>query len=192
MEKRLTEYLNNAPNEKEFHGSYCKIYLTTIDDEKMIIKQSRHKEYYETEKNFLIRVQHWEECFPKLKYYDDKSKTLIMKYVGDNLHEHMSKNPDDNLADYEEKLYECNQKLKKAGFYHNDIREKNICIDDKGILRFIDFERCTRNIRQLKHHRGPFVYRKWNYYRPDEKHKENIPILDEKFQMSYWFPHLYK
>ena len=192
MEKKLSEYLNKLPHEKDFHGSYCKIFLTTIDGEKMIIKQSRHKEYYENEKNFLIKMQHLEECFPQLKYYDNNSKTLIMKYVGENIANIFKKNPEFNLADYEEKIYECNQKIKRSAFYHNDIKPQNICIDDKGILRFIDFEKCTRILGEFKHNRGPFAYREWECYRPDKKHKENIPILDKKFSMRYWFPKFYK
>ena len=191
MEKSLTEYLKQFNIEQEFKGAYSKINLITIDGEKMIIKHFNRKDYYETEKNVLKKVQAWEECFPKIKYYDNNNKIVVMKYVGENLYNIIQKNPNFNIADYEEKLYECNQKLRRAGYIQNDCTEKNMCIDDEGVLRLIDFECSHKNLLDRRRTLGPFAYRKWASYRPDEKQKENIPILDKKYGMDYWFAGFY-
>jgi len=189
MEKKhIEEYLKNYSKEQEWKGAYSKIYLITIDGEKMIIKQFNRNDYYQTEKKVLIKLQHWEDCFPKIKYYDDNSKTVITKYVGENISNIFKKNPEFNLADYEEKIYECNQKIKRAGFYHNDCNTKNLCIDDEGVLRFIDFECCHPNHLNHKKDYGPFAYRNWkNIYRPYEDQKEKIAIWDEKYDMAFWY-----
>lgn len=190
MEKKdIQEYLKNYAKEQEWKGAYSKIHLITIDGEKMIIKQFTRKDYYETEKKVLIKVQCWEECFPKIKYYDDNSKTVLMKYVGENVSNIFKKNPEFNLADYEEKIYECNQKIKRAGFYHNDCSMKNLCIDDEGVLRFIDFECCHPNHLDNKKDYGPFAYRDWknNCYRPYEDQEEKIAIWDISYDMPFWY-----
>ena len=189
MEKNLHEYLKNFNTETSLNprGAYSKVNLVTIDGEKMIIKHFNRNDYYATERNVLKKVQVWEECFPKLKYYDNNNKIIVMKYVGESVYNIIQENPNFNIADYEKKLYDCNQRLKKAGFYHNDCSEKNMCIDDEGVLRLIDFECCHKKLLDHRRHVGPFAYRKWASYRPDEKQKENIPILDKKFNMDYWF-----
>ena len=191
MEKDLTEYLKNFNKEKDFKGAYSKIHLITIDGEKMIIKHSNRKDYYDTERNVLLKLQNWEDCFPKIKYYDNKNKILIMNYAGETLFDHVKQNPNFNLADHEEKIYECNQKLKRAGYYQNDLHPKNVCIDDKGIIRLIDFECCHKNRLDRKMFLGPFAYRIWSIYKPSINHEQITKDFDKKYNMAYWFGAFY-
>tara|TARA_Y100000816_G_C25926841_1_gene483296 strand:+ start:149 stop:787 length:639 start_codon:yes stop_codon:yes gene_type:complete len=191
MEKNLTEYLKFFNIEQEFKGAYSKIHLIKIDGEKMIIKKTNRNDYYKAEKEVLLKLQYWEDCFPKIKYYDDANRIIIINYVGETLKKHLEKNPNFNLADHEEKMYECNTKLKRAGYYHNDIHDENVCIDDKGIIRFIDFQIATRNQIHNRKKFGPFSYRKWSFYKPGIDHEKLTKDFDKKYNMPFHFGAFY-
>lgn len=107
-----------------------------INGENVIIKTHRTKETYKNEKRnyFLLKNENF---LPKLIYFDDKNLKLLMTDVGNALPliEKI------NLKDYENELVNIlNIMQYKYNIFHNDLRPKNICIDENNNIKLIDFD----------------------------------------------------
>ena len=107
--------------------------------EKLILKYHKHRDKYEHEKNILIKLNN-ESFTPELKYYDNNNMVIATTYCGKIL----SKITDFNFLPYEQQLINImNIMNDKYSLFHNDLRAKNICIDDSGKIYIIDFDRSS-------------------------------------------------
>lgn len=114
--------------------------------EKLILKYYKRYDKYEHEKNILLKLNN-ESFTPELKYYDDNNMVTATTYCGKIL----SKIIDFNFLLYEQQLINImNIMNDKYSLFHNDIRAKNICIDDSGKIYIIDLDKtsnkCTEQI----------------------------------------------
>ena len=110
--------------------------------EYIIFKTHYNSNYYHNEKKIYHLLQN-EDFLPKLKYYDDDNLILGITDVGNAWSIRHTK-----LKDYEKELIHIIDVMEqKYKLYHNDLRDKNICIDKNNIIRLIDFDR-TSNIQK--------------------------------------------
>ena len=124
-----------------------------IKNETIILKTIKKKSKYLHEKKILLLLQN-ETFTPQLKYYDDDNLILGLSNVGDSIAIFKKQNKEiyNCLVDY------INLKIKKYidilhvdyDLYHNDLREKNICIDEYLNVSLIDFEYTSKKLRKLE------------------------------------------
>ena len=77
---------------------------------------------------------------PKLLRYDLEKRILVTQKVGESLYEYCKKN-DCDYTSFFPRIKKIYQKLIDLGFYHNDMRWKNILYDSKkDKFYLIDFE----------------------------------------------------
>tara|TARA_Y100000741_G_C18222005_1_gene546300 strand:+ start:210 stop:728 length:519 start_codon:yes stop_codon:yes gene_type:complete len=145
MQKDLTK-CDNIVYKKMSPGMYSKeVKAVKINNEIIILKTPRFYGSYLHEKKIYTRLKD-EDFLPKLKYYDDKHYILGLTDVGDTIEIYKEKEKEK----YNKLVENINKQIKnimdklsdKYSLYHNDLREKNICIDNHNKIRFIDFE-CT-------------------------------------------------
>ena len=143
MEQDLTKFDHIVY--KKLSGSFYakEVRAVRIKNEIIILKTARSKSKYLYEKNIYIKLKE-EDFLPKLKYFDDKHLILGLTDVGDTLKIYKSK----KTEEYNKLVENINEQIKniidklldKYGLYHNDLRERNICIDNHNKIRFIDFD----------------------------------------------------
>ena len=144
MEKNLSDVSNYIEiNNKFSQNSRSKqIKFVQINGEIIVIK-STYQDHFFREKN-IYNILNDEDFLPKLRYFDSENYILGFTYVGDSLQIYKKKHP----SSYRKLIPNLNNQIKiiidklekKYNLYHNDLREKNICIDDNNVIRFIDFE----------------------------------------------------
>ena len=149
----LSKYTNYL--EKQFSQNYNskEIKAVAINNECIILKTIKKKSKYLHEKKILSILS--DVSFtPQLKYYDDDNLILGLSNVGDSIAIYKKQNKE---------IYNCivdyiNLKIKKYvdilhvdyDLYHNDLREKNICIDDYLNVSLIDFDYTSTKLRKLE------------------------------------------
>ena len=149
----LSKYTNYL--EKQFSQNYNskEIKAVEINNECIILKTIKKKSKYLHEKKILSILS--DVSFtPQLKYYDDDNLILGLSNVGDSILIYKKQNKE---------IYNCivdyiNLKIKKYvdilhvdyDLYHNDLREKNICIDDYLNVSLIDFDYTSTKLRKLE------------------------------------------
>ena len=95
---------------------------------------------YLNEKKFYVEYSHLLGFVPDLISYDDDEMKLTITNVGECLtRKHYRKNKK-IYKQYNREINLMCRWLKKSKIYHNDIRYKNVCIDDDDNLYLIDFE----------------------------------------------------
>ena len=117
-----------------------------INGELIILKTVATRQLYKRSKDVYFILKD-ETFLPTLKYFDDKHLILGLSDVGDAVTIYKYKHP----RQYNKLLEKFNNELKniinklfdKYGLYHNDLREKNICIDKNNNIRLIDFDRTS-------------------------------------------------
>lgn len=121
-----------------------------VNNKYFILKLFKEEKKYLQEKDIYFLLKN-ENFLPKLVYFDDKNFILCLNHVGDCLEIYKKKN--------NKKYYKFLHKIKKEieritnylydnyYLYHNDLREKNICIDKNYIIRLIDFEYASSKLR---------------------------------------------
>lgn len=149
----LSRYKNYL--EKEFSQNYNSkdIKAVEINNECIILKTIKKKSKYLHEKKILLLLQN-ETFIPKLKYYDDINLILGLSDVGDSILIFKKRNKE---------IYNCivfyiNLKIRKYidilknkyKLYHNDLREKNICVDEYLNVSLIDFDYTSFKLRKLE------------------------------------------
>tara|TARA_B110000971_G_scaffold17650_1_gene16251 strand:+ start:4368 stop:4802 length:435 start_codon:yes stop_codon:yes gene_type:complete len=88
---------------------------------------------------YLLGKQKKMEFIPKLIYYDCSKLVLKTENVGITLEEYCESG--DDLDDFLPQIKKIYNKFIKVGYYHNDLRYKNIIINpDSKKLYLIDFE----------------------------------------------------
>ena len=149
----LSKYTNYL--EKQFSQNYNskEIKAVEINNEFIILKTIKKKSKYLHEKKILLLLQN-ETFTPQLKYYDDEHLILGISNVGDSIAIYKKQNKE---------IYNCivdyiNLKIKKYvdilhscyNLYHNDLREKNICVDEYLNVSLIDFDYTSTKLRKLE------------------------------------------
>ena len=146
MEKDLTQHFSIDRNKNNALKSTNKrskeLKCVKINNESIILKIASKESMYKHEKQIYILLKN-EDFIPTLKYFDDKHFILGITWVGQSLNRMRRKIP----IRYN-RLYEnFNKQLKIIidklyniyGLYHNDLRYKNICIENKKV-KLIDFD----------------------------------------------------
>lgn len=130
---------------KKMSGSFYakEVKAVRIKNEIIILKTASSKNKFLHEKNIYIKLKD-EDFLPKLKYFDDKHFILGLTDVGDTLEIYKFKKKEE----YNKLVVNINRQIKniidrlldKYHLFHNDLRERNICIDNNNKIRFIDFD----------------------------------------------------
>lgn len=146
MERDLSIFDNSKVFKKVSRGHVSrKIVFVKLHGEIIILKifRKKHKEKYINEKRIYLRLKD-EDFLPKLRYFDDENLILGLTYVGDSLEIFRTKKKEE----YNRQVDNINKQIKsivdsllsKYGLYHNDLRYRNICIDEFNKIRLIDFD----------------------------------------------------
>ena len=146
MERDLSIFDNSKVFKKVSRGKVSrKIVFVKLHGEIIILKifRKKNKEKYINEKRIYLRLKD-EDFLPKLRYFDDENLILGLTYVGDSLEIFRTKKKEE----YNRQVDNINKQIKsivdsllsKYGLYHNDLRYRNICIDEFNKIRLIDFD----------------------------------------------------
>tara|TARA_B100000900_G_scaffold388416_1_gene380435 strand:- start:11776 stop:12210 length:435 start_codon:yes stop_codon:yes gene_type:complete len=119
---------------------------------KDIVKNNYEKEDLEIFKNelffYLLGQQKRISFIPKLVSYDCSKLTICVENVGTTLEEYC--NSEEELHTFLPKIKKIYDRFVKMGYYHNDLRYKNIIINpDTKKLYLIDFEFTSQEYKDL-------------------------------------------
>lgn len=103
----------------------------------LVKKQFQTKNKYERERDFYINFNNILSYIPRLVRWDDVEKTIWTEYCGISLN--LKYTPKERYK-FKPQIRFMVDELKAVGYYHNDIRWKNIVENDNGRLFLIDFE----------------------------------------------------
>jgi len=103
----------------------------------LVKKQFQTKNKYERERDFYINFNHVLSYIPRLVRWNDVEKTIWTEYCGISLN---LKYPPKERYKFKHQIRFMVDELKSVGYYHNDIRWKNIVENENGRLFLIDFE----------------------------------------------------
>ena len=126
--------------------------MKTVKITKDIVKNKYEKEDLEIFKNelffYLLGQQKHLSFIPKLVSYDCSKLIIFTENVGTTLEEYC--NSGDELNTFLPKIKKIYDRFVKMGYYHNDLRYKNIIINpDTKNLYLIDFEFTDREYKDL-------------------------------------------
>lgn len=103
----------------------------------LVKKQFRTKSKYEKEKDFYINFNNVFPFIPNLISCNDIEKTIWTECCGISLN--LKYLPKERYK-FKPQIRFMVDELRAVGYYHNDIRWKNIVENDEGRLFLIDFE----------------------------------------------------
>ena len=117
--------------------------MKSVKITKDLVKNKYEKEDLEIFKNelffYLLGQQKNISFIPKLVSYDCSKLIICVENVGKTLEEYC--NSGEELDDFLPKIKNIYNRFVKMGYYHNDLRYKNIIINpDTKKLYLIDFE----------------------------------------------------
>jgi thiamine kinase-like enzyme len=146
MEKDLTQKFPRDKAKSEALKSTNKrskeLKCVKINNESIVLKIAAKESMYQHEKKIYMLLKN-ETFIPELKYYDDKHFILGIAWAGRALNRMRRKAPTKYNRLYEninEQLTIISDKLYTTyGLYHNDLRYKNICVQNKKV-KVIDFD----------------------------------------------------
>ena len=126
--------------------------MKTVKITKDIVKNKYEKEDLEIFKNelffYLLGEQKNIEYIPKLISYDCSKLIICTENVGSTLEEYC--NSGEELNTFLPEIKKIYNKFTKLGYYHNDLRYKNIIINpDTKKLYLIDFEFTSQEYKDL-------------------------------------------
>ena len=126
--------------------------MKTVKISKDIVKNRYEVDDLEIFKNelffYLLGQQKKIEYIPKLVSYDCSKLIICTENVGKTLEEYC--NNEEELDDFLPKIKKIYNRFVKLGYYHNDLRYKNIIIDpDTKKLYLIDFEFTDKEYKDL-------------------------------------------
>jgi len=126
--------------------------MKTVKITKDIVKNKYEKEDLEIFKNelffYLLGQQKNISFIPKLVSYDCSKLIICVENVGTTLEEYC--NSVEELEDFLPKIKKIYDRFVKLGYYHNDLRYKNIIINpDSKNLYLIDFEFTNQEYKDL-------------------------------------------
>lgn len=126
--------------------------MKTVKISKDIVKNKYEKDDLEIFKNelffYLLGQQKKIEYIPKLVSYDCSKLIICVENVGKTLEEYC--NDEEELDDFIPQIKKIYNRFVKLGYYHNDLRYKNIIINpDTKKLYLIDFEFTSQEYKDL-------------------------------------------
>lgn len=126
--------------------------MKTVKISKDIVKNKYEVDDLEIFKNelffYLLGQQKNISFIPKLLSYDCSKLIICVENVGKTLEEYC--NNEEELDDFLTKIKKIYNRFVKLGYYHNDLRYKNIIIDpDTKKLYLIDFEFTDKEYKDL-------------------------------------------
>lgn len=126
--------------------------MKTVKISKDIVKNKYEKDDLEIFKNelffYLLGQQKKIGYIPKLVSYDCSKLTICVENVGITLEEHC--NNKEELDSFLPKISKIYNRFVKLGYYHNDLRYKNIIINpETKQLYLIDFEFTDKKYKDL-------------------------------------------
>lgn len=122
-----------------------KIELVNYNGEEIVLKHFKTMNKLIMEES-LYELLKEEDFVPKVKFVDYDKKILGTTYCGGSLN---LRYPMKERFVFKNKIREIAKLLEeKYNIYHNDLRWKNICVDDSGNVRFIDWERWGNENRE--------------------------------------------
>ena len=126
--------------------------MKTVKISKDIVKNNYEKEDLEIFKNelffYLLGQQKKIGYIPKLISYDCSKLIICTENVGTTLEEYC--NIEEELHTFLPEIKKIYNKFVKMGYYHNDLRYKNIIINpDTKNLYLIDFEFTSQEYKDL-------------------------------------------
>jgi tRNA A-37 threonylcarbamoyl transferase component Bud32 len=116
-----------------------------IIKKKYIIKKYKEDKLFLNERDFYLNIPKYNlEFIPKLFGYNNKNRILIIENVGKNINKKiLGKNI--NII----KILE--DKLVSVGYYHNDMRMKNILLSKDNKFYLIDFEKTSNDFTDFQY-----------------------------------------
>ena len=106
--------------------------------DKFIYKFFRSEKKYNNERDFYINTKDKFDFIPKLFYFSDKRRLLIIQNVGQRIKKQEFIDKQDHLKSLHDNI------VKKSGYYHRDLYYKNICKNSKNKYFIIDFESSSK------------------------------------------------
>lgn len=93
-----------------------------------------------------LKLLEGELYFPQILKIEKENLTLYLTYCGEVLGNKKEQIVTDNIpSNWQYQLYHLLISLKKYNLYHNDITERNLCLN-KGKIYLIDFGNCKHHI----------------------------------------------
>ena len=126
--------------------------MKSVTISKTHVTTKYEKDDFEMFKNelffYLLGKQRRLNYIPKLVSYDCDKLIICTENVGTTLEEYC--NSKEELDEFLPKIRNIYNRFVKLGYYHNDLRYKNIIIDpDTKRLYLIDFEFTSREYKDL-------------------------------------------
>ena len=126
--------------------------MKSVKISKTHVTTKYEKDDFEVFKNelffYLLGQQKRLSFIPKLVSYDCNKLIICVENVGTTLEEYC--NSGDELNTFLPKIKKIYDRFVKLGYYHNDLRYKNIIINpDTKCLYLIDFEFTDREYKDL-------------------------------------------
>ena len=126
--------------------------MKTVKISKDIVKNKYEVDDLEIFKNelffYLLGQQKNISFIPKLVSYDCSKLIICVENVGKTLEEYC--NNEEELDDFLTKIKKIYNRFVRLGYYHNDLRYKNIIINpDTKRLYLIDFEFTDKEYKDL-------------------------------------------
>ena len=112
-------------------------------------KKNAHAKFLNELNIYLLSREVKMPYVPKLISFSIKKREIVTEYVGPTLKDKY-RNDKKKKRSYISEIKKIYRKLLSHGYYHNDIRYKNVCIKGNK-LYLIDFER-TSNKNEDKNH----------------------------------------
>lgn len=122
-----------------------------IKRKKIIYKFYKSDKKYKTEKSFYITTKDKFNFIPKLYYYSDKRKLLIIQNVGKPIKKK-------EFLENKEKIKHLSDIIiHKSNYYHNDLWYRNV-VKENNNYYIIDWESCTKFNSKDIHKRSKEIY----------------------------------
>jgi len=133
---------------------------------KFIYKFYKRECNYYNEKNFYLDCKDKIDFIPKLIYYSDKRKLLILKNEGVSLNRKQFASVKDIVFNLYKKLHEA------TGYFHNDLLYRNVVLSMTGQYLLIDFERTKKVYKKISKDNGEELLNMiHNYYEKELSEK---------------------
>ena len=119
---------------------------TIIKKKKYIIKKYKEDKLFLNERDFYLNISKYNlEFIPKLFCFNNKNRILIIENVGKNINKKILRKNINIIKILEDKLV-------SLGYYHNDMRMKNILLNkESNKFYLIDFEKTSDDFTDFQY-----------------------------------------
>jgi len=98
---------------------------------------------YINEKNFYLECKDKVDFIPRILYYSDKRRLIILRNEGKSLTRKQFSEIHNEVFNLYIKLY------KITGYFHNDLLYRNVLLTPNGSYMLIDFERTKKKYKMV-------------------------------------------